>query len=97
MKINDFIGKVVIDAKTGARYILHEITSPSIGIISEHPDKNGHSKWYTYNTINGDPISKGTLVFEDTTLTEAFRTAYNSYCRSRDAYFENYGYWMRKD
>jgi hypothetical protein len=97
MKINDFIGKVVIDAKTGTRYRLHEITSPSICIISEHPDENGHSKRYTYNTINGNPISNGTLIFEDTTLTESFTVVYDSYCHSKDAYWEDYGYWMRKD
>ncbi len=97
MKINDFIGKVVIDAKTGSRYILHEITSPSIGVVSVAPDENGHLKRYIYNTINGDPISNGSLVFEDEGLTESFLKIYGEYCRTKDAYYEDYGYWMRKD
>ena len=97
MKINDFIGKVVIDAKTGTRYILHEITSPSISVITEKIGENGYPQRYIFNTINGDPISNGTLIFEDTTLTESFTVVYDSYCHSKDAYWEDYGYWMRKD
>lgn len=97
MKINDFIGRVVIDAKTGARYILREITSPSISIVSEQPDGSGRLKRYTFNTINGDPVSKGVLIFADESLTDAFRTVYAEYCRTRNAYWEDYGYWMRRD
>ncbi len=97
MKINDFIGKVVIDAKTGTRYILHEITSPSISVITEKIGENGYPQRYTFNTINGDPVSKGVLIFEDKNLTGAFETVYAEYCRTRNAYWEDYGYWMRKD
>lgn len=97
MDIKDFIGNVVIDPETGTRYILHEITSPTISVVSVSPDKNGHLKRYIYNTINGDPISNGSLIFEDKSLTEVFLKTYGEYCRSRDAYYEEYGYWMRKD
>ena len=97
MDIKDFIGKVVISPETGARYVLREITSPYIGVESVSPDKNGHLRRYVYNTINGDPISNGSLDFEDKSLKEAFLKTYGEYCHSRDAYYEEYGYWMRKD
>ena len=97
MDIKDFKDKVVIDKKTGSRYRIHEITSPSISVVAENPDENGHFKRYIYNTTNGDPISNGSLGFEDEALTDAFIKVYDAYCKSRAAYWEEYGYWMRKD
>ena len=97
MEIKEFIGKVVINPDTKSRYLIRKITSPYIAVETEKPQGNGHRQRYIYNTINGDPISNGTLMFEDKTLTEPFKAAYTSYCQSKAAYWEEYGYWMRMD
>ena len=95
MEIKDFIGKLVIEAESGQRYILKEITSPYIAVKEEKNTNSGIS--VIYDTINGDPIKKGVLLFEDATLTEPFKAAYEAYCCTKDAYYEEIGYWMRRD
>ena len=94
MELKDFIGKVVIDSKTGKRYVLKEITSPYIAVKEANNKNSGIS--IIYDTINGDAIKKGVLVFENATLTEPFNEAYAAYCRTKDAYWESYGYWSRR-
>lgn len=96
MELKEFIGKVVIKTYNNQRCILREITSPSIGVITVEPDQHGHHTCYCWDTINGDPFKKGYLVFEDPSLAEPFRLAYDAYCRSEDAYWEEYDYWMRR-
>ena len=95
METKDFIGKVVIGVESKKRYVLTEIASPCIAIQEENKVNSGIS--IRYETINGDPFEKGILVFEDTTLTEAFKAAYSAYCRTKNAYYEEIGYWMRRD
>ena len=95
METKDFIGKVVIGTSSKKRYVLTEITSPYIVVEEENNVNSGIS--IIYDTINGDPLSKGVLFFEDTTLTELFKAVYNAYCRTKDAYYEEIGYWMRRD
>ena len=95
MQIIDFIGKVVIAPKTKKRYVLKEITSPYIAVKEDDNVNSGIS--IIYDTINGNPFEKGILVFEDTTLTEPFKVAYSAYCCTKDAYYEEIGYWMRRD
>lgn len=97
MELKDFIGKIVIGTQSKRRYMLFEIASPYIEVVSEHPNQSGHYEHYRFKTINGNPISNQVLVFEDATLTEPFKIAYNAYCRSTEAYWEEYGYWMRRD
>ena len=97
MELKDFIGKVVISSYSKTRYVLTEITAPEISVRTEKPNERGYYSHYCWETINGDPISKGDLVFEDLSLTEPFKAAYNAYCRTEDAYWENYGYYMRED
>lgn len=97
MELNTFIGKVVFSTETKERYILHEITAPYIDVKSEKPNSSGYPSHYRFGCINGDPISKGTLVFVDQSLTEPFKEAYEAYCHTKEAYWEDYGYWMRKD
>ena len=95
MEIKDFIGKVVIVPKTKKRYVLKEITSPYIAVQEENNVNSGIS--IIYDTINGDPFEKGILIFEDTTLAELFKAVYDAYCRTKNAYYEEIGYWMRRD
>ena len=97
MELKQFIGKIVISTSTKNRYRLHNITSPYIDVETEKPDGSGNYSHYRFNCINEDPISSGTLIFEDQTLTEGFKKAYMAHCRSMDGYWEDYGYWMRKD
>ena len=96
MKIRDFIGKVVISSGSGRRYVLKEITSPEIKVWAEHPNERGHRECYSFRTVNGDPISRGALIFEDASLTEAFKAAYSAHCQTRDAYYEEMEYWMHR-
>ena len=95
MEIRAFIGKVVIESGSSKRYVLTEITSPYIAVKEENNVNSGIS--IIYDTINGNPFEKGILVFEDTTLTEPFKVAYSAYCCTKDAYYEEIGYWMRRD
>lgn len=97
MELKDFIGKVVISSSTKRRYALDKITAPEIVVKTEKPNENGQHSYYRWETINGDPISNGSLVFEDKSLTKPFLEAYNAYCNTESAYWEDYGYWMRKD
>ena len=97
MELKQFIGKIVISPSTNKRYSLHSITSPYIDVESEEPESNGYHSHYRFNCINGNPISNGDLIFEDQSLIEPFKNAYSAYCRSMDGYWEDYGYWMRRD
>jgi hypothetical protein len=97
MELNSFIGKTVISTSTHNRYVIEKITSPYIGVRSEKPNSSGCHSHYRFECINGDPITNGHLVFEDQSLTEPFKEAYNAYCHSKDAYCEEIGYWMKKD
>ena len=95
MEIKDFIGKAVVEASSKRRYVLKEITSPYIAVKEENNTNSGLS--IIYDTINGDPFEKGILVFEDATLIKPFKVAYDAYCRTKNAYYEEIGYWMRRD
>lgn len=95
MKLEDFIGSIVISTETKRRYVLSKITSPEIIVKDEFPDKSGYRNCFCFKTINGDPIKNGVLVFEDNRLTDPFKKAYNDYCHSKDAYYEEIGHWMR--
>lgn len=97
MELKDFIGKTVIRTSDKKRFFITEITSPEVNVQTVQPDARGHHACYSFKTINGDPISNGYLVFEDASLTEPFQIAFKAYSRTKDAYWEEYGYWMRKD
>ena len=97
MELNDFIGKVVVSAESKRRFVLRKITSPYIEATTVQRDAQGNCASYRWGTINGDPVSTGALVFEDTSLTAPFKAAFSAHCHTRDAYFEEYGYWMRRD
>lgn len=97
MELKDFIGKVVVAPHNGERFLIDEITAPEICVATVKLGSSGQPRHYAYETINGDPFSRGTLVFEDASLLEPFKAAYDAYCRTEDAYWETYGYYMRKD
>lgn len=97
MELKDFTGKVVVSAESKKRYVLRRITAPCIEVSTVEKDARGNCASYCWSTINGDPFSNGVLIFEDTSLTEPFKKAYEAYSHSKDAYWENYGYWMRRD
>ena len=96
MELKNFIGKIVIRASDKKRLYITEITAPEIKAQTVEKGVYGHHTCYSWETINGDPITNGYLIFEDESLTEPFKKAYDAYCRTEDAYWENYGYYMRK-
>lgn len=96
MDFKDFIGKVVVSAQTKRRYTLYQITSSYIDVESVEPNESGLHPHYRFETINKDPITNGHLIFEDGSLKEPFIKAFNEYSHSKDAYWEDYGYWMHK-
>ena len=97
MELKDFIGKVVICAATKQRFAIRRITSPCIEVTAVEKDARGYCASYSWPTINGDPISTGALVFEDAFLTAPFKAAFSAHCHTRDAYYEEIDYWMRRD
>ena len=96
MELKDFIGKVVVSTSTKKRYVLTAITAPEIKVRTEKPNRMGYYEHYCWETINSDPITSGILVFEDASLTEPFKEAYEAYSHTEDARWENYGYWLLK-
>ena len=97
MELAQFFGKTVISTSTKKRYRLHCITSPYIEVESEKPGSSGYPAYYRFNCVNCDPFSNGTLVFEDQSLAAPFKKAYADHCHSMDGYWEDFGYWLRKD
>ena len=97
MELKDFIRKVVISTKTNTRYILTKIHAAYITVGTVKLNVYGTRDSYLFKTENGDPFSNGTLRFEDESLTEPFKQAYNEYCRSEDGRAEAYLYWVRMD
>lgn len=97
MELKDFVNRVVVAKKTGKRMYLIEITSPYLRTVTVEPDTTGHHTYYIWPTINGDPISEDILTFEDESLIEPFITVFKAYERTEAAYWEEYGYWMRRD
>jgi hypothetical protein len=97
LELKKFIGKTVVSPRTGERFVLEEITAPEICVATVALGPYGYPRHYAYETINGDPFSRGILVFEDASLLEPFKIAYDAYCRTEGAYWENYGYYMRRD
>ena len=97
MNINDFIGVAVIDASTKRRCVIKRITSPYIQVQTKALNSSGYPSTYRFETVNGDPFTNNLLIFEDACLLEPFMKAYREYCHTKDAYYEEIGYWMRKD
>ena len=96
MECKDFIGKIVIRVSDHKRLFITKITAAKFETQTIEKNAYGHSSFFSWETINGDPITKGYLRFEDASLTEPFQKAYEAHCRTKDAYWENYGYYMRK-
>ena len=92
-----YVGKVVINPTTKERYVLTEIAAPYVRARTEQLQSHGYHSHYIWETTNGDPISKGVLVFEDASLKEPFVTAYTAYSRTEDAAVERYFYWLMKE
>ena len=97
MELKDFIRKVVISTKTNTRYILTKIHAAYITVGTVKLNVYGTRDSYLFKTENGDPFSNGTLRFEDESLTELFKQAYDEYCRSEYGRAEAYLYWVRMD
>ena len=96
MELRNFIGKVVVGAESKRRYVIQRVTAAYMDVRVAEPDARGRYAAYRWNTDNGDPISKGTLVFEDASLTEPFKVAFQAYCNTPKAYWQEYGYWLSK-
>lgn len=96
MNINDFIGVAVIDASTKRRWVIEKITSPYIQVQTKASNSSGYPSTYRFETVNGDPFTNNLLKFEDACLLEPFMKAYKTYCHTKDAYYEEIGYWMRR-
>jgi hypothetical protein len=65
---------------------LANINASFISVEQLVPNELGCHPHYRYETINGDPISNGYLLFEDSSLTEPFISAYKKHCKSEAGY-----------
>jgi hypothetical protein len=97
MVLKDFLGKVVIGAETNTRYVLTKIHAAYITVGTEKLNVYGTRTSYLFKTDNEDPFTSGALRFEDASLTELFKKAYQEYCRSEYGRAEAYLYWVRMD
>ena len=95
MNKRDFIGKVVISAKTKNRFVLTKIHAAYIDIGSEELNRYGTRSTYMFKVDNEDPFTSGDLYFEDAALTERFKKEYGEYCRSEEGRSEAWMYWMQ--
>ena len=89
-----FVGKVVVSTETKRRFVLTTITAVEMTARAENLNERGVYDTYSWNTVNGDPVSRGQLVFEDTSLTEAFIKAFETYCNSAEGRWERYEYFF---
>ena len=94
MKIDDFVGKYVIFKERNERCKIYEITVPIIEFALLGEDEE-ILKVYRYSTLEGDPFSNGDMVFEDETLLEPFKAAFEEYCQSAEGHKTEYDYWSR--
>lgn len=94
MNKRDFIGKVVISAKTKNRFVLTKIHAAYINIGSEELNQYGTRSTHMFKVDNEDPFTSGALYFEDATLTERFKKEYKEYCLSEEGRSEAWMYWM---
>ena len=97
MDIKDYIGTDVIIEKTKTSCVLTEITAPYIQVQTKATNSSGYLSTYRFETVNVDPFTNNLLIFEDSNLLEPFMKAYKEYCHTKNAYYEEIGYWMRKD
>ena len=95
MNKQNYIGKIVISSKTKKRYVLTKIHAAYISVGSEELNQYGTRSSYMFKTDNGDPFTSGSLCFEDSMLSEAFKREYADYCRSEDGRAEAWIYWMQ--
>ena len=94
MDINDFVGKVVVATESKRRFVLTSITAVEITTRAEKLNERGVYDTYSWSTVNSDPVSRGQLVFEDASLTEAFIKAFEAYCNSAKGRWERYEYFF---
>jgi protein-S-isoprenylcysteine O-methyltransferase Ste14 len=94
MNKKDYIGKVVISAKTKNRFVLTKIHAAYICVGTEKLNEYGTRSSYMFKNDNEDPFTSGALYFEDKTLNEKFKKEYKEYCFSENGRSESYMYWM---
>ena len=95
MNKQNYVNKVVMEAKTNTRFVLTRIHAAYICVGSEQLNKYGTRNSYMFKTENGDPFTNGHLYFEDATLNETFKKEYTEYCLSEDGRAEAWIYWMQ--
>ena len=95
MNKQNFIGKVVISAKTQNRFILTKIHAAYICVGSEKLNQYGTRSSYMFKVDNEDPFTTGALYFEDAAVTELFKKEYRDYCLSEEGRSEALMYWMQ--
>ena len=94
MNKKDYVGKVVISAKTKNRFVLTKIHAAYICVGTEKLNVHGTRDSYIFKNDNKDPFTSGALHFEDVTLNEKFKKEYKEYCSSEGGRSEAYMYWM---
>ena len=94
MNKRDYIGKVVISAKTQNRFILTKIHAAYIDIDSVELNQYGTRSTYTFKVDRTDPFTSGDLYFEDAALTERFKKEFKEYCSSEAGSSEEWMNWM---
>ena len=94
MNKRDYVGKVVISAKTKNRFVLTEIHAEYICVETEKLNAYGTRDSYMFKNDNEDPFTSGDLYFEDVTLNEKFKKEYKEYRFSDGGRSEAYMYWM---
>ena len=92
--MKEFVGKVVVSTESKKRFVLTSVTAVEMTARAENLNDRGFYDTYSWSTVNSDPVSRGQLVFENASLTEAFIKAFEAYCNSAKGRWERYEYFF---
>ena len=95
MTLQQFYGQTVIDTETKTRYTLTQATAAAISVASIQLNSAGCHSHFRYSCLNGDPFTRGVLVFADTSLNEPFLKCFADHCRTEEGRWEEISAWYR--
>jgi hypothetical protein len=94
MNKREYIGKVVVSAKTKARFILVEVHAAYLTIATPERNAYGTRSHYRIDVLAQDPFSSKEMYFEDDAVHEKFIQEYPAYIHSESGRAEANLHWI---